>query len=355
MPLRYYLYESRKAIWSQRIALLFLLLFAVTFALHRLGELPTAYAMKLWGVAIAGAVFAVMLALLALGGIWREGYSGAGRAVWGLVLGIAMLALPTWSLPKLLALPRISEVSTDVQSPPSFQAILPMRQGPDVNPVAFEPENAVVQAKAYPDIKPLPINRPAGETFSAVREAVKQLNWDIVAEQPPAERGAGKIEATDRSKVFGFVDDVVIRVADVGGRARIDVRSSSRHGVHDLGRNADRVRVLFSEVKTKLSEIDKNEAVQQAIALREARVQKALEVKQREEAEEKRREQARRASVSEVSVNQEPSTLRLEPDQASTIQLHSRSEAQDGRGLSKRQRSARKTQALRKFWEELGQ
>lgn len=353
--MRYYLYESRKAIWSQRIALLFLLLFAVTFALHRLGELPTSFAMKLWGVAIAGAVFAVMLALLALGGIWREGYTGAGKAAGGLLLGIAMLALPIWSLPKLLALPRISDVSTDIQSPPVFQAIVAMRQGPDVNPHGFKPENALIQAKAYPDIKPLPINRPAGETFSAVREAVQQLNWDIVAEQPPAGQGTGKIEATDRSKLFGFVDDVVIRVADLGGQTRIDVRSSSRHGVHDLGRNADRVRELFSEVKTRLSEIDKNQAVQQAILLREARVQKALDAKKREEAEQQRLERLNRAAVSEVRVDQQPSTLNLEPDEASTIQLRSRSAAQDGRGSSRRQRNARRTQALRKFWEELGQ
>ena len=87
--MRYYLHESRKAVWSQRIALLFLLLFAITFGLHRIGELPTPVAMKLFGAALIGAVIAVGLGFVALAGIWREGYTGAGKAVAGLAFGAA--------------------------------------------------------------------------------------------------------------------------------------------------------------------------------------------------------------------------------------------------------------------------
>ena len=68
-------------------------------------------------------MIAVGLGLVALGGIWREGYTGAGKAVGGVLLGALMLAGPLWSLPSLLALPRIHEVSTDVQSPPAFDKL----------------------------------------------------------------------------------------------------------------------------------------------------------------------------------------------------------------------------------------
>ena len=84
--------------------------------------------------------------------------------------------------------------------------------------------------------------------------------------------------------------------------ARVDVRSSSRHGDHDLGRNAERVRVLFSEVKTRLSELEKTETMEKAVALREMRMKKALEKKEREreiaEREERRRQQQRAAAIS---------------------------------------------------------
>jgi uncharacterized protein (DUF1499 family) len=356
--LRYYLHESRKAVWSQRIALLFLLLFAITFGLHRVGELPTPVAMKLFGAALIGAVIAVGLGFVALAGIWREGYTGAGKAVAGLAFGALMLAGPLWSLPDLLALPRLHEVSTDVDSPPPFQKLAAQRKTLGANPSDFQRKEAALQTKAYPDIKPLPVNRPTADTYSAVREAVKTLNWTIVAENPPADGRTGLIEATDRSRIFGFTDDVVIRVAGAGRSARVDVRSSARHGNHDLGRNAQRVRVLFSEVKTRLSELEKTETMEKAVALREMRMKKALEKKEREreiaEREERRRQQQRAAAISrerQISSNENAG-------QGAAVQqsrVLSPPGAQDARAQNKQPQRVRTPQGFRKFWELLGQ
>jgi uncharacterized protein (DUF1499 family) len=356
--LRYYLHESRKAVWSQRIALLFLLLFAITFGLHRVGELPTPVAMKLFGAALIGAVIAVGLGFVALAGIWQEGYTGAGKAVAGLAFGALMLVGPLWSLPDLLALPRLHEVSTDVDSPPPFQKLAAQRKTLGANPSDFQRKEAALQTKAYPDIKPLPVNRPTADTYSAVREAVKTLNWTIVAENPPADGRTGLIEATDRSRIFGFTDDVVIRVAGAGRSARVDVRSSARHGNHDLGRNAQRVRVLFSEVKTRLSELEKTETMEKAVALREMRMKKALEKKEREreiaEREERRRQQQRAAAISrerQISSNENAG-------QGAAVQqsrVLSPPGAQDARAQNKQPQRVRTPQGFRKFWELLGQ
>jgi uncharacterized protein (DUF1499 family) len=355
--LRYYLHESRKAVWSQRIALLFLVLFGITFGLHRMGELPTPVAMKLFGTALIGAVIAVGLAFVALAGIWREGYTGAGKAIAGLAFGALMLAGPLWSLPDLLALPRIHEVSTDADSPPAFQKLAAQRKEAGANSSDYRRSEAALQAKAYPDIRPLPVNRPTEDTYSAVREAVKTLNWNIVAENPPAAGGAGLIEATDRSKIFGFTDDVVIRVSGVGKSARVDVRSSSRYGDHDLGRNAKRVRVLFSEVKTRLSAIEKTETMEKAVVIREMRMKKALEKKEREreiaEKEERRQQQQRAAAISrerQVSSNENAGQAEV---QQSRVQ--SRPVVQDGRAPNKQPQRVRTPQGFRKFWELLGQ
>jgi uncharacterized protein (DUF1499 family) len=356
--LRYYLHESRNAVWSQRIALLFLLLFAITFGLHRIGELPTPVAIKLFGAALIGAVIAVGLGFVALAGIWREGYTGAGKAVAGLAFGAVMLAGPLWSLPNLLALPRLHEVTTDVDSPPPFQKLAAQRKNLGANSSEYQRQEAELQAKAYPDIKPLPVNRPTEDTYSAVREAVKTLNWTIVAENPPANGRTGLIEATDRSRIFGFTDDVVIRVAGAGKATRVDVRSSSPHGDHDLGRNAERVRVLFSEVKTRLSEIEKTETMEKAVVLREMRMKKALEKKEREreiaEKEERRRQQQRAAAISrerQISSSETAS----QPAAVQQSRVLPRPGAQDGRGQNRQQQPVRTPQGFRKFWELLGQ
>ena len=55
---------------------------------------------------------------------------------------------------------------------------------------------------------------------------------------------AGRIEASDSTWIFGFVDDVVVRVRPAPGGSRLDIRSKSRDGKGDLGANAARIRRL---------------------------------------------------------------------------------------------------------------
>ena len=66
------------------------------------------------------------------------------------------------------------------------------------------------------------------------------LDWEIVA----ADTAAGKIEATDTSRVFRFVDDIAVRIRAGSSGARVDVRSKSRVGKGDMGANTARIRQL---------------------------------------------------------------------------------------------------------------
>ncbi len=68
----------------------------------------------------------------------------------------------------------------------------------------------------------------------------------------PAPRD-GLIEAIARTPILGFRDDVVVRVRPTPDGARIDVRSASRYGRHDLGANAARVRALIDDVDDVLA------------------------------------------------------------------------------------------------------
>ena len=356
--MRYTLHQSSKALWSQRTALLFFLLFAITFGLHRFGMIQTPVAMRLFGVAIAGALVAVALGVVSLITIWREGHTGAGRAMSGVLLATAMLALPLWSLPSLLALPRIHEVTTDVDRPPAFQKLANMRTGDGVNPAAYEKTESPLQLKAYPDIKPLPVNRPMADAYSAVRDAVKNLQWNVISEQPPTEGRSGTIEAVDRSMIFGFTDDIIIRVSGAGREARVDVRSSSRHGEHDLGRNAEHVRTLFSEVKTRLAEVEKNETMEKTVAAREQRVQKALSAKERRRNKNRGQESAsKRAPAQQAqqggATPAGSATQGSASGQARSGPGQSQQAAQAAPEQNSQQRRAEKPKSLGRFWQQL--
>jgi uncharacterized protein (DUF1499 family) len=67
-----------------------------------------------------------------------------------------------------------------------------------------------------------------------------------------ANAAEGRIEATHTSMLYGFTDDVVVRVVADGTGSKVDVRSKSRVGRSDLGQNAKRIRVFLRELQAKL-------------------------------------------------------------------------------------------------------
>jgi uncharacterized protein (DUF1499 family) len=63
----------------------------------------------------------------------------------------------------------------------------------------------------------------------------------------------GVIEAVARTPILGFRDDVVVRIRPTVDGTRIDIRSASRYGRHDLGTNAKRVRSLIDDIDEVLA------------------------------------------------------------------------------------------------------
>ena len=61
-------------------------------------------------------------------------------------------------------------------------------------------------------------------------------------------RSFSRIEATAKTPWFGFLDDVVVRVAPTAAGSRIDVRSVSRVGRGDFGTNARRIRAYLDKL-----------------------------------------------------------------------------------------------------------
>lgn len=244
---------TRFAIWSSRLALFVLQLLLVAIVLHRFAGLSTPIAINLFAVALAGAVLSLLLAIAAFARIWQNGVPGTARTAFAVLVASAMLAWPAAYLAPFLSLPAINDITTDAAHPPPFIALArarPREANPPVYPgIPF----ALEQAAAYPDIRPLEITRPLDDTFDITRSVIEKQGWQIVREEPPGKDGApGLIEAVDRTLVLGFFDDISIRVTGGKALSRVDVRSASRYGTYDLGRNAERIRDLIVQLRNRL-------------------------------------------------------------------------------------------------------
>ena len=165
-----------------------------------------------------------------------------------LLLGAVVAWIPWNGLQTARSLPFIHDVTTDMQDPPAFVAVLPLRADAP-NPPEYAGEAvAELQREGYPDIQPLQVNRPVGETFDLALATAREQGWEIVAAVPDE----GRIEATATTTWFGFKDDVVIRVAAKDGGSRVDIRSKSRVGGSDVGANAQRIRAYVATLEQQL-------------------------------------------------------------------------------------------------------
>lgn len=239
--------------WGARLGAFSVLLLLIAIALHRFGALGTPVALNVFAFALAGAALASLMGAYALIRIWISGHGGALQAGVAIVLGLAMLAWPIGYKIAFARLPLISDISTDTAAPPAYQAL--RNRLPGMNPAPYPgSSNAQAQQLAYPDLRTFVIERPVDEAFDFVEETVKKLRWSVVAHSAPSLRPlrAGYIEATERTMIVGFTDDIVVRVEGSVNRARVDVRSSSRYGRFDFGQNAARIRRFLVELQARV-------------------------------------------------------------------------------------------------------
>jgi uncharacterized protein (DUF1499 family) len=243
---------SRVAIWSSRLGWFALAVAALSIIIVRSGLLEIVPALATFAAALVFAGLAILLAFAAFAVIWRQGVPGLGRALLGLFLGLALLAYPAYLGTRALRLPAISDVTTDPTNPPRFDVLARLRpRGRNDYP---GPQTAALQRSAYPDIAPLELDAPPKVAYDAALALVTKHKWYIGdARAPTVARRDGVIEAVARSPIMGFRDDVVIRVTPIGQGARIDMRSASRFGDHDLGANASRIRSLLEEIDDAVS------------------------------------------------------------------------------------------------------
>ena len=163
--------------------------------------------------------------------------SARRRALAGSIFSVLTLsAVGGLALPSV-PYPFINDVTTDLGDPPKFVKCteLAPNRGRDMSyPVAFAAE----QRKGYPNLvgQVLPI-----EPVFAVERAVAALESIPGTTIVDVDPEAGRIEAINMTRVFRFVDDIVVRVRPDAGGSKVDMRSKSRDGKGDLGANAARI------------------------------------------------------------------------------------------------------------------
>lgn len=238
--------------WTPRVALFAGALVCTAILLHRLLGMPTPLALNLFAVSFGLAALAMLMGAVSLVDVWRRGATGFAWTMIGILVATGIFAWPLSFLPGYINQPLINDISTDLQSPPVYAALAKSR-GNGANPATYpQAKFASLQQANHPDLRPLIVGRSLDDTYEIALETIKKMRFQIVSEEAPASRGSGLIEAVDRTTVIGFYDDVVVRVSTEQGRSRIDVRSSSRYGQHDFGRNAGRVRRILTELQTRI-------------------------------------------------------------------------------------------------------
>lgn len=194
------------------------------------------------------AVIVVALAGLVLGLLARTGRSLLVSLL-TLALLAAVAAVPVGYLRSAGRVPPIHDITTDLDDPPRFVAVLPLRRGAPNSTEYNGAALAAQQRAGYPDLGPARLAAPPDQVFARAVEVARALGWQIVAAVP----AEGRLEATDRTRWFGFRDDVVVRVAAEGAGTRVDVRSVSRVGRSDLGTNARRIRRFLETLQTAVA------------------------------------------------------------------------------------------------------
>jgi len=105
----------------------------------------------------------------------------------------------------------------------------------------------------YYALKTMKVPADPAVTRAAVLRAIHDQGWTL---KPSADQAGANIEATNTSRWYGLVSDIVVRVEPDPPGSRIDVRSTSRTATPDMGANANRVKDLLDALKFTLRPLD---------------------------------------------------------------------------------------------------
>ena len=197
-------------------------------------------------IACIGAGLAAALLMLLHGILARRVFGVVTPPLMALAVGAVGLGW-TWHVDRTReAVPELLDVTTDPVDPPHFTAAFIARRSLQDLPLDYAAKRgeggralADIQSEAYPALTTVQVDRPPRAVFADAMDYAHTNRWRVGTASP----SAGMFEAGAESFWFGLRDDIVVRIREDGaGGSLVDIRSLARRPVHDLGRNARRVR-----------------------------------------------------------------------------------------------------------------
>jgi hypothetical protein len=193
------------------------------------------------------AIGALVMSIFALTEIWQKGGRGAGSALAGIIYALPALVLAGMAVFAVIAYPRIADVTTDAGDPPQFRVL-------HANSTSGSASAEGTGRGGGPPVEIVGIAArlyPAGidAVYAAITNIVTDRGWSVAQTIAPAGAdGAARIEASAKTLLFAFKDNVAIRLIGTPDGTRVDMRSASRWGRHDLGQNGRRIRAFMGDL-----------------------------------------------------------------------------------------------------------
>ena len=154
------------------------------------------------------------------------------------------------------AVPPIHDITTNLADMPEFSRLrvrednyksVEKTSRADLQPLPPLERWRRLHAEAYGDLRTVRVPWSVAETVQRAERLARNKGWEIARADP----AAGALEATDTTFFFRFKDDVVLRArpAPGGTGTDIDMRSLSRVGASDVGKNAERIREFLADLQ----------------------------------------------------------------------------------------------------------
>lgn len=165
------------------------------------------------------------------------------RVIIALVLS-AGIFVPVFMAGRALeGIPLVNDIMTDTDNPPQYAVAPTVRKSFD-NSLELSAAALEKHREHYGDMVPLMLDGAPAAHFDTVEALVRDRGWKVLS----ADKEKGTVEATVITPLFGFKDDVIIRLSEAGAKTRVDMRSASRQGRSDYRVNATRINDFFEDL-----------------------------------------------------------------------------------------------------------
>jgi len=236
--------------------------FVLVILLYRFAKIDTIQLFILISFGFLIALLSLIFAFKAISELWSKGYRGGSQVIKGMI--ITILVLMPFGYQAFLAMqyPLANDVSTDMRNPPEYINAAELRASNSdkgMNQIIeYDDEYAKAMIIAYPRLQSR--RYPAGpeRVLEAVRVIIDSNEWLLTGSQGSQLEDNVEtpddifIEVLERTFIFGFENDMVIRIVSEDRNTLVDARSSARWGRHDFGYNAKLIEGFLQQLDAAL-------------------------------------------------------------------------------------------------------